>query len=30
VARQLYASLGFVETGEMLEGETVARLDLEP
>jgi diamine N-acetyltransferase len=27
-ARKLYASLGFVETGEMLEGETLAVLNL--
>lgn len=27
-ARKLYASLGFVETGEMMEGETVAALRL--
>ena len=30
VARKLYASLGFVETGEMFEGETVALLKLRP
>jgi diamine N-acetyltransferase len=29
VARRLYASLGFEETGEMVEGETVARLRLD-
>ncbi|MGQ0600394.1 MAG: GNAT family N-acetyltransferase [Anaerolineales bacterium] len=29
VARRLYASLGFVETGEIFEGEAVARLKLE-
>ena len=28
IARKLYASLGFVETGEMFEGETVALLKL--
>jgi len=28
VARKLYASLGFVETGEIFEGETVAELKL--
>jgi diamine N-acetyltransferase len=30
VARRLYARMGFVPTGEMLEGEIVARLDLTP
>ena len=28
VARRLYASFGFLETGEIIEGETVARLSL--
>jgi diamine N-acetyltransferase len=30
MARTLYTSLGFVETGEMLEGETVALLKIRP
>ena len=30
VARRLYARMGFAPTGEMLEGEIVARLDLAP
>ncbi|HEV8193705.1 MAG TPA: GNAT family N-acetyltransferase [Ktedonobacterales bacterium] len=30
VARRLYASLGFRETGEIIEEETVARLSLKP
>ncbi len=29
-AKQLYASLGFVESGEVIEHETVARLHLQP
>lgn len=29
-ARQLYRSLGFVETGEVIEGEALARLRLDP
>ncbi len=29
-ARKLYASLGFVESGEMIEGETLAVLKLRP
>jgi diamine N-acetyltransferase len=30
VARRLYASFGFRETGEIIEGEAVARLSLKP
>jgi hypothetical protein len=30
VARRLYASLGFRESGEMIDGEVVARLGLTP
>jgi len=28
VAKNLYASFGFIETGEFVEGEAVARLDI--